>query len=128
MSRRPHGTKSFDFPLQSLYNLSMTFDIKEYYKKNKERILKYQKKHREENKEHYNAYMREYNQLHKKEYDARIAVEVVRNKKQLTKQPCEVCGDLNVVAHHCDYNKPLDVMWLCRKHHAEWHKNNTPIH
>ena len=67
MSRRPHGAKSFDFPLQSLYNLSMTFDIEEYYKKNKERILKYQKKHREENKENYNAYMSEYNQIHKKE-------------------------------------------------------------
>ena len=42
----------------------------------------------------------------------------------LIKQPCEVCGELKVIAHHCDYDKPLDVMWLCPKHHSEWHSVN----
>lgn len=41
----------------------------------------------------------------------------------LIKQPCEVCGELKVDAHHDDYEKPLDVRWLCKKHHAEHHKN-----
>lgn len=53
----------------------------------------------------------------------------------LIPEPCEVCGifgkDENgirrVDAHHCDYNKPLDITWLCKKHHIEWHKNNTAI-
>jgi hypothetical protein len=44
---------------------------------------------------------------------------------RLTRQPCECCGAW-AQAHHDDYGKPLDVRWLCPKHHAEWHKHNTP--
>lgn len=47
---------------------------------------------------------------------------------RLVKQPCEVCGTLvNIHAHHDDYSKPLDVRWLCAKHHAEWHTTNDPV-
>ena len=41
--------------------------------------------------------------------------------KRLFKQPCEVCGEIKVDAHHADYYKPLEVEWLCRKHHLEKH-------
>lgn len=48
------------------------------------------------------------------------------------KYVCECCGAsyefkngrTAIQAHHCDYNKPLDVMWLCQKCHHEWHKNH----
>ncbi len=43
----------------------------------------------------------------------------------LIRMPCEVCKtETDVQAHHDDYNKPLDVRWLCRKHHQEHHRNN----
>ena len=44
-----------------------------------------------------------------------------RNAAQkLSPKPCEVCGTLQgVQRHHDDYEKPLEVRWLCRKHHAE---------
>lgn len=42
----------------------------------------------------------------------------VRNGS-LKKKPCEVCGINKVDAHHDDYSKPLDVRWLCKKHHSE---------
>lgn len=40
---------------------------------------------------------------------------------RISKQPCFVCGK-NAEAHHPDYDRPLDVVWLCKHHHLETHK------
>ncbi len=45
----------------------------------------------------------------------------------ITRRPCEVCSSTKVEVHHPDYNKPLEIMWLCKKHHAEWHRLNKAI-
>lgn len=37
----------------------------------------------------------------------------------LVKELC-FCGEKSE-AHHEDYNKPLDVIWLCRRHHKRLH-------
>jgi len=41
----------------------------------------------------------------------------------LFRQPCEVCNSVKVQAHHDDYLQPLEVRWLCKKHHDEHHIN-----
>lgn len=40
----------------------------------------------------------------------------------IIKQPCAVCGAISVQGHHADYRKPLEVTWLCLKHHRAEHK------
>ncbi len=63
----------------------------------------------------------------KKKFPEKIrAGQIVQNalrSGKLEKQRCEVCGDQNGHAHHEDYNKPLEVIWLCRKHHLQRHRS-----
>lgn len=44
---------------------------------------------------------------------------------QLKQQPCAIKGcnvaTLNTIAHHEDYDKPLDITWLCKSHHRYRH-------
>jgi hypothetical protein len=56
-------------------------------------------------------------------HGARMQVRDALRAGTLVRQPCEVCGTkANIEAHHDDYAKPLDVRWLCRKHHAALHR------
>lgn len=50
---------------------------------------------------------------------ARNAVSNAVRDGRLHKKPCKICGATKVQAHHHDYLKPLDVEWLCFKHHRE---------
>lgn len=94
-------------------------------------------KHRQENWERVRAYDRlRASQPHRvatrlrvggeyaEKYPARIkANRALRNAVQagrITRQPCWVCGE-KAVAHHPDYDRPLDVVWLCQPHHKQAH-------
>ena len=43
-------------------------------------------------------------------------------KGLIKRSPCEICGELKVCAHHTDYSKPLEVSWLCQRHHRNSHR------
>lgn len=115
---------------------------KKYFEKHKE----YQKKYQEKNKEKIRLLRANYRktkncrlsnnksrQRHRKKYPKR---EIARHwltrqliKKELILQPCSVCKSIKSIhGHHNDYNKPEEIIWLCVKHHREWHKNNIPIY
>ena len=54
---------------------------------------------------------------------AHKAVEYAVLRGDLKRQPCVRCGSEDrVVAHHDDYSRPLDVMWLCWPCHVERHR------
>lgn len=53
----------------------------------------------------------------------RTAIECGR----LQRKPCEICGATKSEAHHRSYDKPLDVQWLCAKHHMANHTDKIPV-
>lgn len=58
---------------------------------------------------------------HKTRFDARRAVRDAVKRGDLTRLPCEKCGEAVSFAHHPDYSKPLEVEWLCRPCHTAEH-------
>jgi len=42
-------------------------------------------------------------------------------KGYVEKSPCYICDDPKSQGHHEDYSKPLEVVWLCAKHHKRRH-------
>lgn len=53
---------------------------------------------------------------------AHNAVARALKKGTLERKPCQMCGETKLVhAHHDDYSKYLDVMWLCVVHHKARH-------
>jgi ribosomal protein S27AE len=99
----------------------------------------YNKQYREANRERLKLYARDFRksgratrdlkkldqsvkswiQRHPERRKAHRVVFVAVRNGSLKKEPCEVCGSTTVQAHHEDYSKPLEVMWLCRIHHWE---------
>lgn len=57
----------------------------------------------------------------------KMVYEAIR-QEDLERKPCEECGSTeNVQAHHEDYDRPLDVTWLCFDCHQELHKSRGEV-
>lgn len=108
-----------------------------YYKKHQQAILARLRNRRRKNPEKFAAAMRrwrnkhlalwrerqtKYNRANKLRVNARTKLIYWKNKGVIKQKPCIVCGSLKSEAHHCDYKKPLEVMWMCKLHHKAWHR------
>ena len=68
-------------------------------------------------------YAKKYMEVNKQKYRTRYATTNKIRDGKLHPQPCSVCGsEINIHAHHNDYSKPLEVVWLCYEHHMEMHR------
>ena len=75
--------------------------------------------------EYYRAYMMAWRKTHRTQKLAHRAVEKALKTGALLKAPCRECGSkIGVHAHHDNYSQPLEVAWLCRRHHMEHHRKN----
>jgi hypothetical protein len=59
---------------------------------------------------------------HPKKLLARLKFREALRTGKIKKQLCAICGNAKVHGHHINYNKPLEVIWLCSKHHGEIHR------
>lgn len=67
------------------------------------------------------AAVKRHRQRKSERYQARNKLNNAIRDGRLKKLPCFICGDPNVEGHHPAYSLPLDVSWLCNKHHREIH-------
>jgi hypothetical protein len=92
--------------------------MSENISKTAERLRRYRREHPEKNREKNNKWKKN----NRDKYLAHKAVEYALVTGRLVKEPCCRCGCDQAHAHHDDYSKPLEVMWLCREHHIERHQ------
>jgi hypothetical protein len=97
-------------------------DVQEHYQNNRVAIAEYdkQRNQRPERKRARVLSMRKRRLNSPLKHKAYYLVQRAIATGSLVPQPCIKCG-AKAEAHHEDYSKPLDVMWLCFKHHREHH-------
>lgn len=74
------------------------------------------------------AYRRRFEERYPDKAAAHRAVSQAVYDGRLVRRPCEICGDPASHAHHESYapDRRLDVRWLCRAHHRDWHALDRP--
>jgi|ERR1700743_282878 len=97
-------------------------DVSNNYRKNRKHYARYEKERfqKADRKAYALARQHIYRTTYPEKYRAHTAVGNAVRDGRLVKQACEKCGH-KAQAHHDDYRKPLEVRWLCRKHHLEHH-------
>lgn len=71
---------------------------------------------------------RRYRESNPEKHAAHIAMRNAIRRGELSRGPCEVCGCLKrVEGHHDDYSRPLNVRWLCKRHHIAAHNGRFGI-
>jgi pterin-4a-carbinolamine dehydratase len=60
-----------------------------------------------------------------KQYLAHLATQAALRHGVIERAPCSVCGAAKAEAHHPDYERPYDVIWLCRTHHKALHASEV---
>jgi ribosomal protein S27AE len=63
--------------------------------------------------------------LYPEKYKANSSVNNLIRNSQLKKKPCEICGNRTTEAHHNDYSKPLEIVWVCKRCHNGLHGKET---
>lgn len=117
---------------------------KDYYQQNKEQENQYSKDYRQQHKEQINQYNKDYHEKNKEQIKARMRIYYQQNPKQreayilfrkairngsiIRPNSCSYCPKECIPeGHHEDYSQPLEVIWLCRGCHQQWHVDRAEL-
>jgi len=96
---------------------------RKYYIMHKEAKAKASRDRREKKRDFLNAQKRKYAKDNPEKIKAQRAITRAIKSGEISRpEICEICGkSCKPDAHHPDYNKPLEVSWLCRGCHHDVH-------
>ena len=76
----------------------------------------------ERGKERLNAGSKAWRRRNAEKRAAHIIFNNAKKRGEVVEEPCEVCGTKEGLhGHHDDHSKPLEVRWLCFRHHLDHH-------
>ena len=99
-------------------------DVGEHREKNLERIRQYDRD-RAKNKDRIQlsaALTKKWRAEDRRRSAAHSAVARAIRSGALVREPCKTCGSVESVGHHEDYDKPLEVIWMCAPCHVRHHQ------
>lgn len=106
-------------------------DVSDNYRKNIQHFKAYEKKRNKtpHRKERFSNASASFRASHPIQYAANMMVgNAVRDKRLIRPNQCSDCGiECIPDGHHNDYSRPLDVVWLCRQCHNNWHEKHKPL-
>jgi hypothetical protein len=103
--------------------------IQAWRDENRDKVISYSVKWKKNNPEKAIAMNRKSIKLQKKRYPEktlarRITEKALRKRTIIRPMNCQICNKIcKPEAHHADYSKPLELVWLCRQCHANLHKH-----
>jgi len=105
-----------------------------YRHENPEMMRLIAKRYRLKNARKLKARRRKYYAENPHKVRAHILVRQALTYGDLKREECEICKFLGLpsdrrktVAHHEDYDRPLDVRWLCHAHHRQLHAQHFSL-
>jgi hypothetical protein len=101
--------------------------VQKNYRLNRKKRAEYEARRRDTSKRRQQRLeaSRRHRQRHPEKERARSLLAYHVRKGYIVKQPCCRCGNTKAQAHHPDYSKPLEIVWLCRACHMEGEHGQT---
>jgi hypothetical protein len=93
-----------------------------YRENNREALNARQRAHYAANRERIKREQAAYAAANPEKMEARKLLRKAVETGALIPEPCLFCDAPKTEGHHHDYSKPLDVTWLCKRHHGLAHR------